>query len=143
MRSACANRAWQRSYEEPGGQAHRVASEDVNAYLREVSGEEYSAKDFRTWAGSVLAAVALQQFADAKPVKTNITTAVKAVAQVLGNTPTVCRKCYIHPEIFAAYLAGITISMRSRRRSGIHSKLKPQEAAVLILLSERLKGRRS
>ncbi len=81
----------------------------MNAYLREVAGAEFTAKDFRTWAGTVLAAMALREFEafDTKTqAKKNVLRAIESVAERLGNTPTVCRKCYVHPEIIDSYLDG-------------------------------------
>lgn len=86
-----------------------VKSDDVNAYLREVAGEEFSAKDFRTWAGTVFAArllAAVAEQPDHKHTKKNLAAVVKDVAERLGNTPAVCRKCYIHPAVIDGYLAG-------------------------------------
>jgi DNA topoisomerase-1 len=135
-------------YEEPDGTVRDVSSEDVNGYLREIAGADYTAKDFRTWAGTVLAAIALKEFegvAEGAVAKKNIVAAVEAVAQMLGNTPTVCRKCYIHPEILNSYLAGQTIaSIKQRLSAKIDhslSKLKPEEAAVIVLLKSRLNRR--
>jgi DNA topoisomerase-1 len=130
-------------YEAAEGDTRDITSEDVNAYLREITGEEYTAKDFRTWAGTVLAAIALRQFeGKGGRAKKNIVTAVEAVAQMLGNTPAVCRKCYIHPEILNSYLAGQTIAAVKQRLTEKMdkslSKLKPEEAAVMILLQSRL-----
>ena len=90
-----------------------MTSQDVNAYLREITGQDFTAKDFRTWAGTVLAAVALQQFeqfATTKEARSNILRAVEAVAKMLGNTPAICRRCYVHPVVLDSYLAGATIS---------------------------------
>lgn len=135
-------------YEEPGGTVRDVSSEDVNGYLRDIAGEDYTAKDFRTWAGTVLAAIALRQFegvAKGALAKKNIVTAVEAVARILGNTPAVCRKCYIHPEILNSYLAGQTIATIQQRLSAkidrSLSRLKPEEAAVIVLLKSRLNRR--
>jgi DNA topoisomerase I len=86
-----------------------VKSDDVNAYLRDVAGEEFSAKDFRTWAGTMLAARMLAMAANEpehKHTKKNLAAVVKDVAARLGNTPSVCRKCYIHPAVLEAYLGG-------------------------------------
>lgn len=86
-----------------------VKSDDVNAYLRAAAGAEFSAKDFRTWAGTVLAALTLAAEAaqpEHKHTRKNLSTVVKQVASRLGNTPSVCRKCYIHPAVLDAYLAG-------------------------------------
>ncbi|MDB4936188.1 MAG: topoisomerase [Labilithrix sp.] len=131
------------------GQRHSVESSDVNEYLRQVSGAGFTAKDFRTWAGTVLAAQALEALAafDTKAAaKKNIVLAVKNVSSRLGNTPSVCRKCYVHPEIFDAYLDGHlvqTLQQRAERelRENLPS-LSSEEAAVLMLLRDRLAGKR-
>ncbi len=130
----------------------KVSSEDVNAYLHEIAGEEFTAKDFRTWAGTVLAAMALREFSIHSPihsspsqtqVKKNVVAAVASVAKRLGNTVAVCRKCYIHPEVIGAYMDG-TLAKRIPHSSPhplIHSSssaLGPEEAAVLALLQRRL-----
>ena len=84
----------------------------MNDYLREISGQDFTAKDFRTWAGTVLAAKALAEvatFASATEAKRNIVKAIESVAKRLGNTKAVCRKCYIHPAILDAYMDGATI----------------------------------
>jgi DNA topoisomerase I len=89
------------------GKRHDITSGDVNDYLREISGADFTAKDFRTWAGTVLALGALQKLAEfdtAKQAKKNLKQAVEMVAEKLGNTPTVCRKCYIHPFIIDGYI---------------------------------------
>jgi len=134
------------TYEDETGAPHSVSSQDVNDYLHSIAGNGFTAKDFRTWAGTVLAAVALREFKEATGVtraKKNITTAIEAVAKMLGNTSAVCRKCYIHPAILDSYLGGKTIEtlQRSMTAKIDHSlsKLKPEEAAVLILLKEGLK----
>ena len=96
-------------YQEDSGDAVKVNSSDVNDYLREISGEDITAKDFRTWHGTVLAAMALQEIAKfdtQAAAKRNIRTAIEKVAARLGNTPTICRKCYIHPEVIATYVEG-------------------------------------
>ena len=134
-------------YEDEKGQPHDISSQDVNAYLREISGEDFTAKDFRTWAGTVLAALALREFeavTQAAQAKKNVLTAIEAVARMLGNTPAVCRKCYVHPDILDSYLAGNTIATIQQRAAGkidrSLSKLKPEEAAVLMLIQEKLRG---
>jgi DNA topoisomerase I len=100
-------------YLNDAGDRHTVGSEDVNDYLREISGENITAKDFRTWAGTQLAAMALQQFANGGgAAKSAIVRAVEHVAKHLGNTVAVCRKCYIHPAIFEGYLDGTLIESR-------------------------------
>jgi DNA topoisomerase-1 len=105
---ACQDLPGQRlfQYLDEDGQQHVVESADVNAYLRDAMGEDFSAKDFRTWAGTVAAARALAtlpECANATEVKRNVNTCVKAVAGVLGNTPAVCRSAYIHPAVLDAY----------------------------------------
>lgn len=92
-------------YLDEKGKRHPVRSTDVNEYLRSISANEFTAKDFRTWAGTLLASSALlgQYEADAKFTKAATLRAVEAVANQLGNTPTVCRKCYIHPAILRAF----------------------------------------
>lgn len=90
------------------GKLHAVESQDVNQYLREISGEEISSKDFRTWAGTVLAAVELSAagpFSTQRESKTRIRKAIARVSQTLGNTVAVCRKCYVHPAIIECYLS--------------------------------------
>ena len=108
---ACQDLPGQRlfQYLDADGQRHAVESADVNAYLRDVLGEDVSAKDFRTWAGTLAAAralVTLPECAGQAGAARNLVTCVKAVAGVLGNTPAVCRKAYIHPAVLAAYEAG-------------------------------------
>ncbi len=96
-------------YKEDDGEVQTVDSDDVNAYIREIIGEDFSAKDFRTWAGTVAAVEALKDL-DLSESKNkgekNIVEAVKQVAEKLGNTPAVCRKYYIHPAILDSYLSG-------------------------------------
>ena len=99
-------------YLDPDGTRQAIRSADVNAYLREMTGQDFTAKDFRTWAGTVLAAKALAQSARATSkthAKREIGRAIESVAQCLGNTKTVCRKSYIHPAILDAYADGATI----------------------------------
>src|SRR6266508_4171187 len=94
-------------YVEQDDQVRDVTSQNVNDYLREITGADFTAKDFRTWAGTLMAAIALskqEEFQTKKQAKSNVKTAICAVAELLGNTPAVCRKCYIHPVIVEAYL---------------------------------------
>ena len=96
-------------YVDEAGERQTICSDDVNAYLRHISGDDFTAKDFRTWAGTVLAAQALARLARFKSqteAKRNVVQAIAAVAKRLGNTRSVCRKCYIHPAILAAYMDG-------------------------------------
>src|SRR5437667_7711566 len=96
-------------YVDDEGEVRNVTSQDVNDYLREITDENFTAKDFRTWAGTVLAAIALGaqgEFEMKKQAKANVKRAIDAVAELLGNTPVICRKCYVHPAIVKAYLSG-------------------------------------
>jgi DNA topoisomerase-1 len=100
-------------YVNDDGEARDVTSQDVNDYLREITNEDFTAKDFRTWAGTLLAALALnaqERFETKKRAKANIKAAICAVAELLGNTPAICRKCYVHPAIIEAYLSGTQIA---------------------------------
>lgn len=127
------------------GEVRDVRSEDVNAYLREISGEDFTAKDFRTWAGTVLAAMALREFERFETkaqAKKQVVAAIEAVAARLGNTPAVCRKCYVHPHILDSFLDGTlveTLKQRAERElSTALDTLRGEEAAVLGLLQQRL-----
>jgi DNA topoisomerase I len=131
-------------YYDGDGERHPISSDDVNAYLKEITGQDYTSKDFRTWAGTVLAAQTLKDFekvdSDAR-AKKNIVSAVEAVAKRLGNTKAVCRKCYIHPAIFDAYLDGSMVKSladRARRAARKAADFTEAEAAVLGLLERRL-----
>ena len=96
-------------YFDDDGKLCDVTSQDVNNYLREITGEDFTAKDFRTWAGTVLTAMALnaqEKFATGKEAKSNLKNAIAAAAKLLRNTPTICRKCYVHPAIVESYLNG-------------------------------------
>ncbi len=127
------------------GSRHSVGSHDVNAYLRDITGEEFTAKDFRTWAGTVLAARALEEigtFDSDAQAKSNVVAAVESVAMKLGNTPAICRKCYVHPTVIDAYLEGsMTETLKSRAEELLSAELAdlpPEEAAVLAFLQQRL-----
>ena len=127
------------------GNERPVTSQDVNEYLRDVTGQDFTAKDFRTWAGTVLAAMALQELEASgtkAQAKKNVVRAIEQVAQRLGNTPAVCRKCYVHPAILDSYLDGTLAAALRRRvrraREETGHDLRPEEAAVLALLSRRL-----
>ena len=120
-----------------------VGSSDVNAYLKEITGEDYTSKDFRTWAGTVLAAQMLREIGSSKTQaerKKNMVSAVESVAKKLGNTKAVCRKCYIHPAIFDAYVDGsmTKVVLQRAKRVRAANELSEGEAAVLSLLQRRL-----
>jgi DNA topoisomerase I len=132
-------------YLDDDGARRPVASEDVNDYLREITGEDFTAKDFRTWAGTVLAAMALQEFRefdDEAQAKRNIVRAIETVAEKLGNTPAVSRASYVHPHVIDAYLEGDLI--REARQEADRqlrqelADLTAEEAAVFALLRARL-----
>ena len=132
-------------YIDDDGEQLSITSADVNAYLKEITGREITAKDFRTWAGTVLAALALSEFEEfdnQAKAKKNIREAIEKVASRLGNTPSICRKCYVHPEVFACYLdGGLLLDIKQQIETQLRedlSSLKPEEAAVLSLLQERL-----
>jgi DNA topoisomerase I len=135
-------------YLDEGGERRGIESADVNAYLREVSGDDFTAKDFRTWAGTVLAAWALgdrEAGASERKAKRNVAQAIVGVAERLGNTPAICRKCYVHPTVIESYLDGSLARTLRRRATAVREAgLRPEEAMVLALLSARRpKGRRA
>lgn len=135
------------TYTDEDSTLHSIGSQDVNAYLQEITGSDFTAKDFRTWAGTVLAARALREFEPAQSAAQatrNVVTAIKAVAQILGNTPAVCRKCYVHPAVLEAYVEGITLSALPTGHAGsasVPSALKAEEKAVVQLLRRKAKRR--
>ena len=126
------------------GHTHAIASDDVNAYLREISGEDITAKDFRTWAATNLAALALRElesYDTQAKAKKNVVTAVESVAKLLGNTPAICRKCYIHPAIFEGYLDGSLLEgLKTRADETLDDGrgLTAEEVAITAFLSRRL-----
>ena len=106
--------------------------------MRELTGEEFTAKDFRTWAGTLLAAYALGERAACRTpreAKRNVVAAVAVVAERLGNTVAVCRKCYVHPAVIDAYMAGALPALVAAADSGADGALGADEAAVLQLLA--------
>ena len=128
-------------YVDDDGQVHDVTSEDVNSYLREITGEDFTAKDFRTWAGTVLTAMALHAvgaFETKKQAKANIKDAISAVSKILGNTPAICRKCYVHPAVLESYLDGQTIEGLKQRTDQVLENeaidLRASEKAILRFL---------
>lgn len=132
-------------YVDEDGTRRQVTSTEVNAYLREVTGRQITAKDFRTWTGTVLAALALVEFekADsAAAAKRNVRDAIESVAARLGNTPTICRQCYVHPQIIDAYLADeLKLELREQIDDTLsEDDLRPEESQVLRFLKRRLKA---
>ena len=124
-----------------------LASSDVNKYLREAMGEDFSAKDFRTWAGTVAAATALRELHRTHPrrLKANLVEAVKTVACELVNTPAVCRRHYIHPALIEAYESGDLFRelRKPKRQHKVSVGLDPDEKAVLAFLRKRRRRRKT
>ena len=133
-------------YIDENGKRQGIDSSEVNEYLREISGEHFTAKDFRTWAATVLCALTLSKldnFETESAAKKNLKQAIEQVAKRLGHTPTICRKSYIHPRMIEDYMAGelfnvLKIEMAIEGSSDWPVELEPYEAAVLKYLSARL-----
>jgi DNA topoisomerase I len=132
-------------YVDEQGKCQDVTSTDVNEYLKELTGKDITAKDFRTWAGTVLAAMALaelESFDSTAQAKRNLRGAIERVSARLGNTTTICRKRYVHPEVLNSYMDGnLVLEIKSKAESELRSalgSLTPEEAAVLALLRGRL-----
>lgn len=130
-------------YIDEDGKRQDVDSGDVNDYLRRITGEEVSAKDFRTWAGTVLATFSLtglERFETEAQATKNVTAAIKEVAKKLGNTPAVCRKSYVHPEVISCYLEGSLGELADVSRAVTNllpEGLRVEEVAVLTFLEAR------
>ena len=131
-------------YLDHDGAQHSVSSHDVNDYLHEITGHAITAKDFRTWAGTVLAALALHEFEafDTQAhAKKNVRAAIEHVAARLGNTPTICRKCYVHPEVVKTYMSGeLKLQIKQKVEAELRdnlSHMSGEEAAVLAMLEAR------
>jgi len=116
-------------YLDDAGERRAIDSQDVNEYLRSITGQEITAKDFRTWSGTVLAAAALGEAGGGRPTKRKVAQCIEAVAKRLGNTKAVCRKCYVHPKLIDAYLDGSLAAVLDRSED--------TEAAVLKWLRAR------
>jgi DNA topoisomerase I len=126
-------------YVDESGSRQSISSSDVNQYLRQITGQDFTAKDFRTWAGTVAAARELcRQAADGRSVsKRTITAAIATVAERLGNTPAICRRCYVHPGIIGAFTRGDLVrafALRAGRSASNSPGLSHDEAALLRLL---------
>lgn len=131
------------NYIDENGIVRSVQSYDINAYIKEAMATDFSSKDFRTWAGTILAATELAEMgpaADATSLKSNLVKAVKKVAAELGNTPSVCRSSYIHPKVIQCYEAGITINQMQNSQLRRVRRLKidpePEEEALLRMLKK-------
>jgi DNA topoisomerase-1 len=132
-------------YVDEEGEARDVRSEDVNAYLREIAGEDVTAKDFRTWAGTVLAyraLMALQPGETERDARRNVVEAVRRTAASLGNTPAVARRSYVHPEVLQAYLDGTIgdalVAAAEEQEAPPQGTTPDEEAAVVAVLRDRL-----
>lgn len=130
-------------YVDDEGNRQTIDSADVNEYVRAIAGEEFTAKDFRTWAGTVLCVVALNKYAPCDTeaeARSNIVAAIKRVAERLGNTPAVCRKAYVHPAVLDAYLDGTMLDtlrqLTEQELAATASARSREEAAVLGLLRQ-------
>ncbi|WP_029604075.1 DNA topoisomerase IB [Kozakia baliensis] len=135
-------------YVDDEGERHDIHSHDVNAYLREITDEDITAKDFRTWAATQLAALALTRFTEVDKkakAKKNVLRAIEAVASKFGNTPSVCRNCYIHPQILSGYLDGSLREAFAQRAEAVLDNqddfsLSADELAVMAYLARALKA---
>lgn len=133
-------------YLDDDGEARTVDSGDVNSYIKDITKQDFTAKDFRTWAGTVLAALALSEFKkydNQAEAKRNVVAAIERVAKQLGNTPAICRKSYVHPEILSAYMSGdlvkmldVKIAQKFKRQ---YAKLTADEVMVPAFLHKRLR----
>ena len=136
-------------YIDENGKRQAISSSEVNGYIRKVTGENFTAKDFRTWYGTLEAAIQLIQFesfSSETQAKQNVASAIKTVAKKLGNTPTICRKCYVHPAVIDAYLSGTLTSHLPKligqknvesvtlEKNAISVMLSPEEEAILEFL---------
>src|SRR6201996_969601 len=132
-------------YLDDDGVSHTVDSGDVNGYIRDITGQDFTAKDFRTWAGTVLAALALAEFkryGSQAEAKRNVVAGIEKVAEPPGNTPAICRKSYVHPEVLTAYMSGefvdlieTKIAQKFKRQ---YAELTADEIMVLAFLHKRL-----
>jgi DNA topoisomerase-1 len=137
-------------YLEDGGTRRPVGSGDVNDYVRDISGGEFTAKDFRTWAGTVVMAKALAVMGEAgsqRRAKRNVTRALEVVGQSLGNTPAIARKSYVHPDVIEAYMDGSFVASWERplpdRPSRTVARLRADEQRMLRFLRQRREPRRA
>jgi DNA topoisomerase-1 len=132
-------------YVDDDGEARGVSSDDVNAYLKEIGGGDFSAKDFRTWAGTVITARSLRTLGastNSSEEKRRVLEAVGSAATELGNTVAICRRCYVHPQVLSAYTDGSLLRLRfgaltivsGRSEASTVRGLRPDERAVLRLL---------
>ncbi|TRX72841.1 DNA topoisomerase IB [Pseudomonas mangiferae] len=114
-------------------QRRAISSSDINQYLQNLTGKDFTAKDYRTWAGSALALAYLREapWEDEAQAKREVVEVIRQVSSQLGNTPAVCRRCYVHPAVLSAYLAG---SLRGQRKARARKGLRAEEAALVRFL---------
>ncbi|HWF57764.1 MAG TPA: DNA topoisomerase IB [Candidatus Dormibacteraeota bacterium] len=136
-------------WQDGDGSVHGVESDDVNGYIREAAGEDFTAKDFRTWAGTVLACAMLHELDPPETqtqAKKNVVEAIKRVANRLGNTPSVCRKCYVHPAVLESYMGGamveaakkeVTHEVEKELEKDLHA-LREEEKDLVKMLEQKL-----
>jgi DNA topoisomerase-1 len=136
------------NYYDAEGKARPIKPREVNDYIKAATAPEFSAKDFRTWGGTLLAAIKLAEIGvpeDEKQARKNLVKAIKDVAEHLGNTPTVCRSCYIHPQVLETYLKGVTLEEFRRRVERyirrIEPEYQPEELALLKMLKAQSNGK--
>lgn len=132
-------------YVDEEGQRRKIESGDVNEYLREISGGDFTAKDFRTWTGTVLAAATLREFSPFHSLaegRKNVARTIKRVAARLGNTPAICRKCYVHPAVIQAYLEKSRSGRRNapdgHQSTGRLNPMSQEETRVLAMLQQKV-----
>ncbi|HZO74708.1 MAG TPA: DNA topoisomerase IB [Ktedonobacteraceae bacterium] len=129
-------------YVDEDQQCHIVESADVNEYLKQISDQDFTAKDFRTWSGTVAAASALQDLGEYETqtqAKKNVVRAIELAAQCLGNTPAICRKSYVHPDIITSYLSGsllTAIDCEKEQVEDLLEGLRSEEITVLVFLQQ-------
>ena len=133
-------------YLDHDGNRHSIDASDVNEYLNTITGEHFTAKDFRTWAGTVITAMLLREcepFETQSQAKKNVLQAIKSVAERLGNTPAVCRKCYIHPAVLEHYFSGAMLeAVESEVKEQVDRQLhdlREEEFAVMRLLGHKVR----
>jgi DNA topoisomerase-1 len=124
-------------YLDENGERHTVSSHDVNTYLQTLTGADFTAKDYRTWAGSALALAVLRElhWESEAEAKRHVVDMVKSVAKQLGNTPAVCRKCYIHPAVVERFLLGALAELPHPR---VRKGLRAEEVALAMFLEQML-----
>jgi DNA topoisomerase I len=137
-------------YVDDDGNRQSISSSDVNAYLREIAGEDFTAKDFRTWGGTVLSVLAFQEIGpqrDEHEIKKNVTQTIKKVAEQLGNTPAICSKYYVHPAVVEAYSNGSLIETLQQQTGKTlpvtPNGLRPEEKCVMKILQAQVQAKQA